>query len=131
MNRDLIYLVLLLLLTALSGNSFADEMESRQQISDNSGLTISLQQVNHPLLLLELQQLQQELWYQQVNLLAQVTNMSFGAVDAIITIVLPGGLLYAFNKKLKQQQAKNNLHELNSKLLQLQVDIKQMQLAQL
>ncbi len=130
MNRDLIYLVLLLL-TALSGNSFADEMEGRQQISDNSGFTISLQQVNHPLLLLELQQLQQELWYQQVNLLAQVTNMGFGAVDAIITIVLPGGLLYAFNKKLKQQQAKNNLHELNSKLLQLQVDIKQMQLAQL
>jgi outer membrane murein-binding lipoprotein Lpp len=131
MNRDLIYLTLLLLLTALSGNCFADEMESRQQISDNSGLTISLQQVNHPLLLLELQQLQQELWHQQINLLTQVTNMSFGAVDAIITIVLPGGLLYAFNKKMKQQQAKNNLHELNSELLQLQVDIKQMRLAQL
>jgi len=122
---------MLLLLTALSSNCFAGELESREFISDSSGLTISLQQINHPLPLLELQQLQQDLFRQQINLLTQLTDMSFSAVDAIITIILPGGLLYAFNKKLNQHQAKNNLHELNDKILQLQVDINQIQLAQL
>ncbi len=100
-------------------------------ISDAAGFTISLQQVEQPLLLLELQQLQQELWDQQINMLTQLADMSFSAIDTIITIVLPGGLLYAFNKKLNHQQAQADLSELNGALLQLQADINHIQIAQL
>ncbi len=131
MKRYLTYITLFILLTLLSGNSFADEVGNRQLISDAAGFTISLQQVEQPLLLLELQQLQQELWDQQINMLTQLADMSFSAIDTIITIVLPGGLLYAFNKKLNHRQAQADLSELNGTLLQLQADISHMQIAQL
>ncbi len=100
-------------------------------ISDAAGFTISLQRVEQPLLLLELQHLQQTLWEQQINMLTQLTDMSFSAIDTIITILLPGGLLYAFNKKLNHQQAQADLSELNGTLLQLQADINHIQIAQL
>jgi hypothetical protein len=131
MNRDLIYLVSLMLLLSLSGNCFADQMESRQIVVGPAGFTVSLQEVNTPLLLLELQMLQQELWNQQIGLLTQLADLSFSAIDTIITIIVPGGLLYAFNKKLHQQQATTNLTELNGRLIQLQSDIDQLQIAQL
>ncbi|MCF6280910.1 MAG: hypothetical protein L3J28_01675 [Candidatus Polarisedimenticolaceae bacterium] len=122
MTKQLTCLALLLLLSTLYGNCFA-EGEYRQLHTNNTGFTVSLQQVDQPLLLLELEQLQQELWSQQISLLTQIAEMSFNVVDAIITIVVPGGLVYAFNKKLNHKKAKTDLNALNIKLAHLQEDM--------
>ena len=133
MTKQLTSLTLLLLLSTLCSNCFAVEGESRQLHTNNTGFTVSLQQVDQPLLLLELEQLQQDLWNQQVNLLTQIAEMSFSVVDAIITIVVPGGLVYAFNKKLNHKKAKTDLNALNIKLALLQEDMSalNLQIAQL
>lgn len=123
MNRYLTCLTLLLALGLFSGSCFANKQENRQLISGSEGFTVSLLPVNQTLLLLELKQMQHELWNQQSKLLSLLTEKSFSLADAIITLIAPGGLIYIINKQRHLMQTKGRLNTLNSDLLLLHNDV--------
>lgn len=123
MYKYLFTLSLLLLLSGFYGSCFAAQPSNRQLTTDQDGFTTSLQEVERPQLLMRLKLLQQTLWDKQIELQRLLKKRSFKIADAIITLVAPGGLLYAINKQRNYVQTKTNLSLLNRDLVQLQDDL--------
>ena len=65
----------------------------------------------------------QDLLNQQMGLLSQLSKMGFSLADAVITLVVPGGLIYAINRQHNFIQAKARLNSLSTDLQQLQNDM--------
>jgi hypothetical protein len=53
----------------------------------------------------------------------QASDTEIGAKDAIIALLMPGGLIYLANKRQRHQRAEQELREISSQLTELQTDI--------
>ena len=56
-----------------------------------------------------------------------VEETRFKSHDTLITIVMPGGLLYAMNKKQRHEEAKQAYAEVSQQLLDLKEDLARLQ----
>jgi hypothetical protein len=79
-------------------------------IHDSEGFTHSLPNVSTITVTQHLQELQQDLKNELGTLQAELKRKSFKAIDTLITIVMPGGLLYA---KLRHDSYKRSEHRVN------------------
>ena len=60
-------------------------------------------------------------------LVQSVADKKLNSNDAIITVIMPGGLLYASYKKIRYEQAKNELARVNADIEEFSDDILAMQ----
>ena len=90
---------------------------------DADGFCISLRQVEPITLQHHIQVWRSDLEVQRKTLAARIEKLKFNTVDALITIVMPGGLLYATVKRTKQTQRRQNLNLLTQDIEQLTGDL--------
>jgi hypothetical protein len=100
---------LLLLCLMLQGAQAADN--DRFLMSDRDGFVTSLPNVSDITVSQRLRELQQDLEVQIVLLKEDVKRKSFKTLDTLVTIVMPGGLIYA---KLRHDSYKRSERRLLS-----------------
>ena len=116
----------ILVLTAiLSGLLTATDAlaEERQLLTDRDGFCSSLRLLNKQLLTRHIQESRTRLRQQQADLRAKVKNQRFSGLDTIITIALPGGLLYAAIKHNAQLDERRQLERVTREITQLSGDL--------
>lgn len=94
---------------------------------DQGGFIYDIQKVDSKLLADDVEKLRSDLVRHQYELVKLVAQNELDAGDVIITVIMPGGLLYAGYRKHKLEQAKDTLlivsddiSELSNDLLALQ-----------
>lgn len=120
------YLVKLFSLLAATLVFFATDTlagETRMVLADSQGFCASLPQVDRENLAQRMQQSQGWLAQQQSRLSARVEKLRFGKLDTLITLVMPGGLLYAAIKKGSHRQEQQRLEQVTQDLSQLNADL--------
>lgn len=85
-------------------------------INQNDGLVVNIPAHESHDVLSQLQTLRAELNANKDQFTKDVENTRFKTSDTIITIVMPGGLLYAANKKRRHAQAKKELRLVTAQL---------------
>ncbi|MBA1445216.1 MAG: hypothetical protein M3H12_00495 [Chromatiales bacterium] len=113
----------LALLLAISTTSTCIIAEERTLTVDEEGFCTSLRTVDTSALSKQLRNLQQNLKNQQIALQQRVEKGAFGVLDVAITILAPGGLVYAAIKQQTHFQAKNQLAQVSTDVNQLSVDL--------
>jgi hypothetical protein len=103
------YFLITLLLYALLPNAQAAENE-RFLIQDEAGFFTSLPDITDIMVTQHLMELQQNLKSELATLQAEVARKRFKPVDTLITVVMPGGLLYA---KLRHDSYKSSQYRMN------------------
>ncbi len=84
--------------------------EDRFLIQDSEGFTTSLPNVSAITVTQHLQELQQDLETELTQLKGEVQRKSFKAIDTLVTVFMPGGLLYA---KLRHDSYKHSERKMN------------------
>jgi len=98
--------------TAFRVGLIAPETHSDYSV-DPSGFILSVPSVEPLVLLTEMEALRAELEGGQLAWHHEVERREFGPLDAIITIVLPGGLVYAAGRLSWHRQAATTLAEVS------------------
>lgn len=83
--------------------------------------------VDRDALIVEVETLRSQLIERKRALAQNVEDNTLDSGDALITALLPGGLLYAGFKKVRQQQAKEELARLNGEIKEFSDDLQAMQ----
>ncbi len=123
------YIVTLFL--ALSVNSVtAEELTSLNYISldQGDGLMVTIPTSGEQTLMNRLAVYQSELNKQMSNSAAQVEKAKFDVKDVLITVIMPGGLIYAAARKQQHNQAKEDLQDISNQLTELKTDMHQLAL---
>lgn len=125
-----IFRIALLLLTLPVFTVQADDFEnvvSYQSdllvISQGNGLVITLPVQTTDEVLRRVQGFSTELNSQKIQCAEDVENTRFKTKDAIITAIMPGGLLYAAIKKQRHTEAKDELNTVTAQLNGLESDL--------
>lgn len=113
----------LALISGLLLNSSNAMAENRYVLEDCDGFVTSLPNLDRESLSHNIDNHRTELRNQQSNLQVRVAEGSFSKLDAAITIVMPGGLLYAAYKTERQHALKTNLAQVNQDIDQLSSDL--------
>lgn len=92
-------------------------------VEHGNGLTSRLQFVPQGELLRQIRQLRRELLTRKAVLEQTVEDSSFGLKDALITALVPGGLLYAAQKTHSHEQAKKELAHVLAQFDELAMDL--------
>lgn len=103
------YLLIALLLFSLLNCAQAADNE-RFLMQDNEGFTTSLPNVSDITVAQHLQELQQDLETELTLLKDEVQRKSFKAIDTLVTVIMPGGLIYA---KLRLDSFKRSEYRFN------------------
>ncbi|MEN8168552.1 MAG: hypothetical protein ABFR65_13885 [Pseudomonadota bacterium] len=90
---------------------------------DNAGFCITLPLIDKQALTRQLSDTHVKLKAQQADLRVKVNNQHFSNLDAIITVVLPGGLLYAAVKHNFQLQERRQLKLISQEINQFSRDL--------
>ena len=90
---------------------------------DQAGFCISLPQVEPISLTQHIREWRASLKAQQLVLEERIERLKFNAMDTLITLVMPGGVLYAIVKHSKQVQRRQNLNLLTRDIEQLTGDL--------
>ncbi len=106
--RHHLQLIALLFCSLFSCAQAADN--DRFLLQDNQGFVTSLPNVSDITVTQHLLELKQDLETEISLLNQEVQRKSFKAIDALVTVVMPGGLLYA---KLRMDSFKRSEHRLN------------------
>jgi hypothetical protein len=115
-------LVLTLILTSFF--TATDVTADNRVISeDNAGFCITLPLIDKQILTKRLSETCAKLRARQSDLRTKVKNQHFGSLDTIITIALPGGLLYAAIKRNFQLQERKQLKLITQEINQLSGDL--------
>jgi hypothetical protein len=94
-----------------------------------SHFIIQLPQVDREALVERLGTLRSQLIQRKQALVLNVADKQLTGSDAIITAILPGGLLYAGFKKIRYEQAKNELDRISADIEECSDDLIAMQTA--
>jgi hypothetical protein len=97
--------------------------EERIIQQDPAGFCISLPQVEPISLTQHIREWRASLEAQQLALEERIERLKFNTMDALITLVMPGGLLYAIVKRSKQVQRRETLSLLTRDIEQLTGDL--------
>ncbi|MDJ0805559.1 MAG: hypothetical protein QNJ78_01880 [Gammaproteobacteria bacterium] len=97
--------------------------DQRYLMQDAEGFCMSLPMVENPTLTQRIRDWQTVLEAQRKILAERIEQLKFNSVDTIITLVMPGGLLYAAVKRSNQLERRENLALLTADLQQLDGDL--------
>jgi hypothetical protein len=89
--------------------------------------TIQLPDVNHEALVEQVRALRSQLILRKQALVQLVADQKLDGSDAIITAILPGGLIYAGYKKARYEQARDELARVIADIEEISGDLLAMQ----
>jgi peptidoglycan hydrolase CwlO-like protein len=115
-------LLIVLLMSALSQQVVADDRQMYIQ-QDSEGFCVSLRNVSDITITHHLQEMQVELETKISQLQIQVKKKSFKVIDTLITIVMPGGLVYAKLRHDSYKRSERALAEVNEELALISNDL--------
>ena len=116
----------------ISQQIFAEEIISDESLHktmvkakpiNQGGYTFDIQKVDPELLAEDVEQLKYDYIRHQYELEQQVADKKLKTADVIITIIVPGGLLYASYRKHQLDQAKSDLSDVTSEIKELSNDL--------
>ena len=107
----------LLLTLVLQGAHAADN--ERFLMADSQGFVTSLPNVSEVTVTQHLLELQQDLETEVGLLKEEVKRKSFKALDTLVTVVMPGGLIYAKLRHDSYKRSEGRLLEANDRLEQI------------
>ena len=87
------------------------------------GFITRLQVVDADTLAEQVQQLRSELIARKQQLVAEVDEKKLDSGDALLTVLMPGGLLYAGYKKAAYERARNDLAEVSEDISEYSRDL--------
>jgi len=90
---------------------------------NQGGYIFDIQKVDPELLAEDVEQLRYDYIRHQHELEQQVEDKKLKTGDVIITIIVPGGLLYAGYRKHEFEQAKSDLSDVTSEIKELSNDL--------
>lgn len=90
-------------------------------------LVVQLPGVDRDVLIEQLRALRSQLIQRKQALIQSVSDKKLDSKDAIITVIMPGGLLYAGYKKARYEQAKNELARVSADIEEYSGDLVAMQ----
>lgn len=108
-------ILIAILLSCVCHSAHADE-QKRFIHQDSEGFCTSLRDISDVTITHHLQEVQLELQTQMSQLKEQVQKKSFKAIDTLITIVMPGGLVYAKLRHDSFKRSKRALAEVSEEL---------------
>lgn len=117
-----LYTIIAMFLTALMLQS-AHAEQTLVPVSDTGQFTIQLPAVDHAVLIEQVVTLRSQLIEHKQALLQTVEDKKLDGRDAIITAIMPGGLLYAGYKKARYEQARNELASISADIEELSADL--------
>jgi len=97
--------------------------QARAPATTPDQLTIQLPDVDRAVLIEQVRLLRSQLIQRKQALAQVVADTKMGRSDAIITVIMPGGLLYAGYKKIRHQQAKNELARVSADIEEYSGDL--------
>ncbi|EGV49891.1 hypothetical protein [Candidatus Endoriftia persephone] len=114
-----------LVVASLAAALFSSSLpaEERPLQVDSQGFCSSLPSVDRVELSQHILKLHNNLQHQQAELTRAEIEKRFDSTDAVITIILPGGLLYAAYRKADHLKTKARLEQVSSDLNRLSVDL--------
>lgn len=118
LKRSLIPLFLLCVF--YTGNSLAEE---RVIISDPDGFSITLRLIDRQTLMQQIRETRLTLRGQEADLQERIEHHGFSPVDTLITVAMPGGLLYAALKQNNNMMERKTLATLTHEINQLSADL--------
>jgi len=92
-------------------------------VSDTGQFTIQLPTVERAVLIEQVVTLRSQLIEHKQALVQTVENKKLDGRDAVITAIMPGGLLYAGYKKARYEQARNELASVSADIEELSADL--------
>jgi len=107
-----------LLLGCLLQCAQADEYD-RFMLQDSDGFVTTLPNVTDSTVTLHLMALQQDLETQLSQLKEDVQRKSFKAIDTLVTVVMPGGLIYAKLRMDSYKHSERAMIRVNEELTQI------------
>jgi hypothetical protein len=131
-NRGLVALVALLFSTITLQTAVAGEVPTVQPPADiyvmagytnADGFVVEIPAIDPQLLAEQLEDLRAELLLRQAELVTEVKDLELDGTDAIITVLLPGGLIYAGYRKHEYEMARHDLVEVNAEIDELTRDL--------
>jgi len=131
-NRGLVALVALLFSTITLQTAVAGEVPTVQPpadiyvmagYTDADGFVVEIPAIDPQLLAEELKDLQAELLLRRAELVTAVKDLALDGTDAIISVLLPGGLIYAGYRKHEYEMARHDLVEVNAEIEELAHDL--------
>jgi len=96
-------------------------------VSDLNQFTIQLPDVDREALIEQLRTLRSQLIQRKQALVQSVADKKLDGKDAVITVIMPGGLLYAGYKKARYEQAKHELARVSTDIEEYSDDLLAMQ----
>ena len=115
--RHPLFQIALLFCCLQQGVQAADN--ERYLMQDSEGFTTSLPNVSDITVTQHLLALQQDLETQLSQLKQEVQRKSFKTFDTLVTIFMPGGLLYAKIRHDDYKQSKTQMHRVDESLSQI------------
>lgn len=103
------------------GNVLKKEVKTKS--INQSGFIFDLQKVDPKLLADDVEKLKGAFIERQSKLRLQVEDKKLGAGDAIIAVIMPGGLFYAGYRKQELEQAKSDLTAVTEEIVELSIDL--------
>jgi hypothetical protein len=97
------------------------------QVTAPDQLTIQLPDIDHEALIEQIRSLRSNLIQRKQALVQIVADKELDSGDAIITAIMPGGLLYAGYKKVRYEQAKKELARVSADIEEFSSDLLAMQ----
>lgn len=91
--------------------------------TDTDGFVVEVPAIDPQLLAEQLEDLRAELLLRRAELVTEVNDLKLDGTDAIITVLLPGGLIYAGYRKHEYEMARHDLVEVNAELDELARDL--------
>jgi hypothetical protein len=96
-------------------------------LTNTGQFTIQLPAVEHAALIEQVEILRSQLIEDKQELVQDVADNELDGADAVITVIMPGGLLYAGYKKARYEQAKNALASVSTDIEELSTDLLSLQ----
>jgi hypothetical protein len=96
-------------------------------VNDSDQFIIQLPAVDHETLIAQVEILRSQLIQRKQTLVQIVVDKKLDSNDALITVFMPGGLLYAGFKEVRYQQALNELAHVSADIEEFSSDLLAMQ----
>ncbi len=120
------------LFLVLSVNSVtAEELTPQNQficLDQGDGLRVTIPIFEEQALLNRLAVYHSDLNKQRSNYADRLENTKFDVKDVLITVIMPGGLIYAAAKQQQHNQVKTDLQDISKQLAELKLDMNQLAL---
>ena len=121
--RNLILLYAVLFSLFINKQTLAEEVVSSGSLINQGGFVFDIQKVDPALLAEDVEKLREAYIQRQHELEHLVENKELNVGDAILTIIIPGGLFYASYRKQELEQAKSDLLAVTTEIMELSNDL--------